>query len=67
MSAECSVTVIARAWRKINFMQVKSIQKSDSSREEAILESVGRVTSEFCIFFPTEEGERENVRGAWGP
>ena len=39
-SAECSVTVIARVERKINLIQGRSIQKSDGSREEAVLESV---------------------------
>ncbi|XP_078068239.1 alanine--tRNA ligase, mitochondrial [Mustelus asterias] len=40
-SAECSVTVIVRVWRKINLRQATPIQKSDGSREEAVLESVG--------------------------
>ena len=44
-------------------MQDKSIQKSDSSREEPVLKSVG-TWPHFCIFFPKEEGGRENIRGA---
>jgi len=39
--AECSVTVIARVWRKINLIRSRSIQRSDGSREEGILESIG--------------------------
>ena len=47
-------------------MQGKSIQKSDGSGEEAVLESAGTCPQTFA-FFPTEEGGRENARGAWDP
>ena len=46
-------------------MRGRSIQKSDSSREEAVLESVG--TSDLCIFFPMGEGGEKDVQGVWGP
>ena len=39
-SAECDVTTIDRVQRKINLMQGRSIQKSDSSQEEAVFESL---------------------------
>ena len=40
-AAECNVTVIVRMGRKINVIRDSSIQKSDGSGEEAVLESVG--------------------------
>ena len=52
---------------KINLMRGKSIQKSDGSREEAVLESVGACPQSSVSFFLKEEGGRETVRGAWGP
>ena len=35
-----NLTVIARVERKVNFTEGRSIQKSDGSREDAVLELV---------------------------
>jgi len=46
--AECSVTVIARVYRKINLTRSRSIQKSDVSKEEVDLESLGTYSQTFA-------------------
>ena len=65
MCAGCSVTVIARVQRKINLMQGRSIQKSDSSREEAVLESVGTCPQTFVSFSQRKMME-ERMSGVCG-
>ena len=66
MRVQNVVTVIARVQRKINLMQGKSIQKSDSNREEAVLESVG-VDLRLLYLFPDGRRWKRECPGAWGP
>ena len=51
--------------RKINLMQGKSIQKSDGSREEAVLESVGMYPQIFVSFSRRKKVE-ERMSGVRG-